>query len=276
MPPRASGKIQVTLPNNAPPLIAGDGAKKAANQWIQNPKPLPTKPTAVTYTCSNSRELTAGAYGFSWKAKWTPNPAPCWSTPAFSPNVSGGIVVWNPDRMGGTIYIPRIKTTTVATAKSNPNKSRKRIGVGEEVACVLESAPTGGTVVWTTTGSGGCHIQGDGYSASFTAGDEATSATISASFTATIAEQEVSGTCSTTLTIVEPAAVTGIKLREGIAHHPPPLPPSGDVYAGAYMEVRWHLMPDDVSFYNVWTKELECAATNVTGCYRTAIDRIQK
>ena len=36
------------------------------------------------------------------------------------------------------------------------------------------------------------------------------------------------------------------------------------------MEVRWHLKPDDVSFYHVETQEQDCPATNVSGCYRDA------
>ena len=79
--PQAKGSIQLNLPDSQPPLIAGDGALKVANQWIHNPDPLPQKPTIVTFTCSNSKALAAGVYGFTSNATWAPNPAPCWGTP---------------------------------------------------------------------------------------------------------------------------------------------------------------------------------------------------
>ena len=156
--PQASGMIQVMLPNNAPPLVAGDGAKKIANQWIHDPDPLPQDATGVVFTCGNSRELPSGVYRFNWNAGWVPTPATCWSTTAFIPNVSGGIVVWDSDGKGGTIYIPKLKSTTRKVApdhkgKKDKGKSRISIGAGEPVDTdVGEFLPTPAHVIWSQSG----------------------------------------------------------------------------------------------------------------------------
>lgn len=157
-PPKATGNISVSDPSDKVPFIAGDGAPKIGNRWIKSPNPLPEHPTDVSYTCANSRELSSGAHGFSWSATWTPTPAPCWSTPAFNATVTGGIVVWNPDGMGGTIYIPKLKSTTVKVApdhktRADKGRSRIQIGAGEEVNLVIENVPTPLSVDWQQSGN---------------------------------------------------------------------------------------------------------------------------
>jgi hypothetical protein len=262
-------------------LVIGDGASKKDFEWKPDPaQPNPpkkgaAKPTA--WSCGGGADFQKG-FAYSVSVGFKDKTAPCGAvtTVAKPASVSGGIVVWTDttNYTSVTLYIPRIKTATAATAKNNPNSWRKKIGVGEIVTCTLEGAPGGGTVDWAFSGGeGGCTLVGSGYSATFTAGDIATGVSIVATFTATVAGQTVTGSASTALTIVEPASVTATKVREGYGNMPPGMTPplgSGFIVAGAYMELKWHLLPDDVSFSKVQTKERDCPGTDLKGRYRTA------
>jgi hypothetical protein len=255
-------------------LTIGSGASKKGFEWKPDPaqgtpKKKDTNPP-VNWNCAGGAQFQKG-FQYSVTVAFQGNSRPCGATTTITKpsSVDGGILVWNDttNYSSATVYVPRIKTTTSATAKSNPNGWRKKIGVGEIVNCALEGTP-GGTVTWLTSGAG-CTISGSGNSATFTAGDEATSATVTATFNGTFSGQAVSGSASVTLTVVAPAGLTGAKEHEGYAsfNNPNP-PPSGTVFTAAAMEVRWHLVPDDVSYYRVQTQEGSCDATEKRGVYR--------
>ncbi len=268
-PPKASGKIEVSLSAGSVPFIAGNGAAKSENRWIQTPKPLPEKPTNVGYTCANARELSAGTYGFTWNAKWIPNPAPCWDTPAFNTTVSGGIVVWNPDGMGGTIYIPKLKSTTVKVApdhKARKDKGRSRIeiGAGEEVNLVVENVPTPTNVDWQQSGDVGSIDESlHGLSNHFRAKKPA-GAIGSGILTAAVTTDWGNFQVDKTFSVFRP---TEIKTRRKQK-----LPyPIGTMGAG--MRLFFQLKPTNVSFASISVREKggaftpEGAPHNVTGFF---------
>ncbi len=268
-PPGVSGKISVSVPAGSAPFIAGDNAPKPVNQWKQNPKPLPARPTSVAYACENSRNLSAGTYPFSWGAKWTPNPAPCWSAPAFSANISGGIVVWNPDGMGGTIYIPKLKSTTVNVApdhKARKDKGRSRIeiGAGEQVDLVVENVPTPTNVDWDRSGDvGGIHEELHGLANQCRA-KKPGGATGSGIVTAAVTTDWGNFQVGKTFSVLRP---TEIKTRRKQK-----LPyPIGTMGAG--MQLYFQIKPTNVSFAYIWIREkggamtAEGAPHNVSGFY---------
>lgn len=184
-------------------IVIGENPTKPAFKWIGQP-PAPQ----MKWTCGGGGKFLIGtSYGVAVSFANTSRPCGAFTFVAkpATVNAGGGIFVQTNEAGSGVLYLPKLVTTTEATAKSNPNNWRKKIGVGEKVDIVLTGAPTNGTVDWALSGGdGGCTIEGDGSSATFTAGDEATSASIIATFTATVAEQEVSGSASTVLTIVIP------------------------------------------------------------------------
>ncbi len=255
-------------------LVIGDGASKTPFEWkpvlaLSDPAKKSTLPTTA-WACCGAAEFQRGfSYGVSVSSQG--KIAPCGAETVVSRpgTVNAPVVVWSGES-SATAYFPKIQTRTTATAKSNPNWWRKKVGVGEEVTCRLEGAPEGGSVSWTTSGTG-CAITGSGYSATFVAGDENTSAVITAELVAVINDQVVTVTDTVALTVVEPTGVTGTKVFEGSAGYPKnDLPPAGSraVIAVAFMRVLWHFAPDVVSFINVQKRELGCPATNTKGCYR--------
>ena len=256
--PQAKGKIQVILPDNAPPLIAGDGARKVANQWIHNPDPLPPNPTSVTFTCGISKELSSGVYGFTWDANWAPNPAPCWSTPAFTLNVSGGIVVPNSDGTGGDIYVPKLKSTTIKVApdhtdRMDQGRSRVEVGVGEFVNLDVKFVPTLAYVDWARSGDAdGLNLGQHGLSNVFRA-IKPNGSTGSATITAVVTTDWGNFVIDKTFSVLRPSEIT---IRRWLILTSVPL---GTI--GADMEVKYKIKPTNVSFNNIYVRERGVAGT---------------
>lgn len=141
----------------------------------------------------------------------------------------------------------KIDSTTVATTPSD--RTRKTIGVGEEVS--LSFLPGNlSPVTWTLQGSGTLSSY-SGNQVVFTAPDSASTATIEASYKCV--------TCPITFTVVEPASQSATIF--GATYSYPP----GVQGAGMFLEVTVH--PTNVSFEKVEIMEVPGPATSRTGFY---------
>ena len=249
-------------------LVIGDGASKPEFAWLEDPlSPIPrpkNAPPPTQWICGGGAAFETG-FSYNVTVAFLGSVAPCGAitTVATPASVSGGIFVPSNAAGSGTIYLPKIRTTTAATAKSNSNGWRKKIGVGEVVGCSLQGAPGGCIVTWTATGSG-CTITGSGYSATFVAGDVGGTATVTAAFSKTFpASEAVSGSSSVNLEIVEPENETAVKVSWG-----PPVP-AYSPRMGAGMTLHITVNPTDVSFSRVEAKEMPGPATNKIGLFAT-------
>ena len=254
-------------------LVIGESASKPDFAWLEDPlAPIPrplNAPAPTQWICGGGAAFETG-FSYNVTVSFLGSVAPCGAitTVAAPASVSGGLFVPSNAAGSGTIYLPKIRTVTAATARSNPNRWRKKIGVGEVVSCSLQGAPGGCTVTWTVAGSG-CTIVGSGYSATFEAGDVGGTAGVTAAFSKTSpASEAVSGSSSVSLEIVEPSGVTATKVGNGSGHlNLPPAPP-GYIFTAACMLLKWHFAPDDVSFSKIEYQELECPKEGVKGYYR--------
>lgn len=191
-------------------IVIGDSPTRPEFKWIgQAPAPQ------MQWTCGGGGKFLIGtSYDVTVSFANTSRPCGAFTFVAKPATVNGGggVFVQSDATGSGTLYLPKITTATAESATSNPNKWRKKIGVGEKVTCTLEGAPSGCSITWDTSGVSGT-VQGDsGYGATFEAGDEAGSATVVATFTKTSpASEAVSGSSSVTFSIVEPTSVVGVK-----------------------------------------------------------------
>ena len=122
-------------------LVIGDSATKKAFAWIGQ-KPLPSS----QWICGGAATfLTGNAYGVSVTFANTSKECGAFTFVAKPATVSAGsgVFIRSNEVGSGTLYLPKITTTTAAIAKSNPNRWRKKIGVGEVVTCTLDGAPGG-------------------------------------------------------------------------------------------------------------------------------------
>ena len=131
-----------------------------------------------------------------------------------------------------------ITSETVSTARIN--RQRTRIGVGEQVT--LTATPSA-SYTWSVVG-GGTLSSTSGDSVVFTAGDRASTSTITA--------RRNGCTCIARFTVVEPSGAHQVQ-HDGTLHE------SGTASAG-FMGITY-LEPRDVSFENIEVIEGECPAT---------------
>lgn len=256
-------------------LAIGDGASKPEFEWKSSapqvePKPK-NAPPPTAWSCSGAAQFQAG-FSYSVSVGFSDTSASCGAATTVSrpASVTGPYLHWNDaNQTSGTIYVPRIKTTTEEDAPFNPNKWRKTIGVGERVTCELEGAPSGAIVNWTVSNEG-CEIDADApnaYSAMFKAGDEETSVTVTAAFET----ENIQGTATATFSILAPTHETADKTP--VAEIPPDQAPT--VYPagtqGASMHLTITLHPRTVSFYRVELKELSGPAKRITGYFQDLI-----
>ncbi|GEM_PF-3359983 len=137
-----------------------------------------------------------------------------------------------------------ITSQTFATSPSD--RSRTRIGVGEEVN--LNYSP--GNAKWKISGKGKISSK-NGSSITFTAGNKSGSTTIKATGSG--------GSCSLTFTVISPTSMTMNKCPGKNLKHTINRPDCG--WMG-----KVFVHPDDVNFYRVEIRELDSAAVT-TGSY---------
>lgn len=253
-PPKPFGGITVGVTSTvapyvgpAEPIVAGDAAPNEANRWIQTTPAKGSKvkkPKSVAFTCSNGRRVSEGQYGF--KADVGMNPASGWTPDPPIVIVSGGIVIWNGDQKGGTIYVPRLKYQVDILAPIHQDLSdedaeaalwRTDIGVTEDGSLKVEFAPPG-PVTWAADDNirlwtPGWKGPADDYTAYIDAGSSNVTATL----------DDYGWTGSVTFTVFEPTSVAykwESEIPNGI--------PSERAFAGMYMTID--IEPASVSFRN--------------------------
>ncbi|MDI6774793.1 MAG: hypothetical protein QME60_05285 [Verrucomicrobiota bacterium] len=133
------------------------------------------------------------------------------------------------------LTVPKVDTETVATTPSN--RSRTKIGIGEEVVCSVLPAMS---VNWSATG-GGTVSPSTGNSTTFTA---------SKSPSTSIVHAQVAGAdCTVTFTVVAPDGMTTSLASDGSLGSP------GTNNIGAKSFSDCYVLPNDVSFYKVEFQE---------------------
>jgi hypothetical protein len=140
---------------------------------------------------------------------------------------------------------PTITSETKLVAPSGAAKTRTVVAVGEEVTF------TGSASGKWTASSGMPAMLGSGMTFVWTAPERAKTVTI----TLAVGDQ----TATTTMTVLEPAGIIGVKTDE-IAI------PGGT--AGAGMHLRFNYTPKTVSFGKVVAREVSGPASNVTGYFK--------
>ena len=140
--------------------------------------------------------------------------------------------------------VPTLETETVATAPAD--RTRKTVGVGEEVTLTLQPSIIS-PVTWSITGDG--TLSGtNGNPVTFTAHDRASTNTITASYDG--------NSCSVTFTVIEPTGVQFTKLG-GDRHK------NGWTSAGFQANVA--ILPTTVSFGRIEVIEDTCPPTSFSG-----------
>ncbi|MBU1862554.1 MAG: hypothetical protein KKH94_02685, partial [Candidatus Omnitrophica bacterium] len=204
------------------------------------------EPSGVTGSYSWSQISGPGGGTFS-----SPNSA----STSFSAGTPGFYAVevvftaagWTDDDtdVSGDIVVFGVDSETVATVPSN--RSRTKLGVGEEVVCSVTPAIS---VTWSVTGDGYVSPT-TGASTTFTASERSSTSTVHATI----------GSADNTIvfTAVEPSGVTmEQEPGTGIWH----------IYgtASAGFKGRPYITPNDVSFINIQVREQTCTGTG-TGFY---------
>jgi hypothetical protein len=149
----------------------------------------------------------------------------------------------------GRIHVPKIVTETVA--EQPPDRSRKTVGVGEEVKLTL--LPVGlGTVTWSISeGSGQLSHYVSDAPITFTAPDEADNVTLAAA---------VGGVeCEVALVIIEPSGVL-MENKAAVASH------CASTWMSISYQANVYFQPDTVNFYRISYFE-SASAMYATGCY---------
>ena len=151
----------------------------------------------------------------------------------------------NPTPAGGPSHAcPTCSITTETVATLPPDRARHRIGVGEEVRCTFSL----GNARWDHTG-GGRLSSDSGTTVTYTAHDTPGSVRVTATGQGCTAQVDFQ--------IVAPSSVH--LEREGEVAHTRGYP---DVGMNAFIYIR----PDNVSFYNIMTRENDSQA-HATGVY---------
>jgi hypothetical protein len=170
------------------------------------------------------------------------------NNPSTCPNGNapvGGTVQQCPAQAGTPKKTCTITSQTHATSPAN--RTRTKIGVGEEVDLTVTPGPA---TNWAITSGGGTLSSTSGGSTTLTGGDSAGSVTI----TATCPDC----TCTITFTVVEPSWTMEKKAGTNLKH------------TNGHPDCGWqgtqYLHPNDVNFYRVETRELDSLSV-ATGCY---------
>lgn len=141
-----------------------------------------------------------------------------------------------------------IETETQATVPSD--RTRKKLGIGENVSLTLTPAGLS-PIAWSKTGDGSLSATSGG-TVIFTAYDRATTPSVTATYDGV--------PCSMAFTVVEPTSESAIKSSEDSF-------PAGTQGAGMRLEIT--ISPTDVSFENVESQEVAGPASNITGYFTT-------
>ena len=141
-------------------------------------------------------------------------------------------------------------TITSQTFKSSPaDRTRTRVGVGEEVTISV----TGNPATWEISGGGTISPStGTQNSVTFTAGETAATVTITATGSGCSCSNVI------TFTVVEPSDLT-MRRKGGLVEHNNPWPDCG--WTGLM-----YVHPNDVNFYRLQIRELDSRAVT-TGSY---------
>lgn len=161
-----------------------------------------------------------------------------------------GQVIDAPSQFGSVSpVVLRLDSTTVATQPAE--RSRKTVGVGEEVTLTLE--PTSlSPVTWSISGEGALDSS-SGNPVTFTAHDRESTATIIATY--------AGFTCSVSFTVIQPSGV----LFENVAPIGGGGTPPTQTWIGFQYKAGVYIQPDTVNFYNI--KLYESNATAQTTGY---------
>jgi hypothetical protein len=202
-------------------------------------KALAGKTVALKGTVNDKADTITGFYDDNW-------------TGDAETNRSGtSVQTQSPSRTALTLHRkrsePRCSSLTFATVPAN--RSRHRIGVGEEVALKFSSEEsTMGLVPQWSVAGGGRLSPASGLNAVFIAGDRGGSAMITA--------RASSGqSCSILFTVVEPDNVF-LQMVPGSEYHV-----KGHLSAGFLG--KWFVTPSDVSFSKIEIRELDALAPAV-------------
>ena len=144
------------------------------------------------------------------------------------------------------LTVLKVETITAATVPSDT--TRKKVGVGEDVALTLQPSSLS-LVTWSISGNGTLSAT-TGNPITFTAHDRASTPNITATYG--------SGSCSVTFNVVEPDSESATKESEDVF-------PAG--VQGAGMVLLITVNPTDVSFANVEMLEVPGPASNITGYF---------
>lgn len=139
-----------------------------------------------------------------------------------------------------------IETETLATIPAD--RTRKKLGVGEEVALTLLPASLS-PISWSNAGGGTLNATSGG-SVVFAANDRAATPSVTATFAGV--------PVSVAFTVVEPSSESAIKTSEDTF-------PAGTQGAGMRLEIA--IAPTDVSFQNVESQEVPGPATSINGYF---------
>jgi hypothetical protein len=145
-----------------------------------------------------------------------------------------------------TVLAYKIETETVASTPAD--KTRKKLGVGEEVN--LTYKPTSITVNWSVEGNKGSVSPPTSATTKYTAHNEAAEGKVKAEFKGI--------NKLTSFNVVEPSGEIAAKQSDKTW-------PSGVQGAGMYLDVT--VKPADVSFYNVEVLEVDKGTVNVSGYF---------
>lgn len=144
------------------------------------------------------------------------------------------------------IAVLKVESETVATVPAD--RTRKKVGVGEQVTLTLQ--PTSlSPVSWSISGNGMLSAT-TGNPITFTAHDSASTPSVTATYAGT--------PCTVAFTVVEPTSESAVKTSE-------------DTFSagtqGAGMWLRITIAPTDVSFQWVESREVPGPATSITGYF---------
>jgi phage gp36-like protein len=161
-------------------------------------------------------------------------------------------VIQPPIGTAGQCQIPHLESKTVATTPSD--RTRRKLGVGEEVIITLQPSSAGPVSQWSISGRGALSNK-TATSTQFTAEESAPygSGDIVTATTSDGSHYDLA------FVVVEPKSEKGITSRDNNVY------PPGNF--GAEMIIGIVVEPTDVSFHNVECREESGPASNVTGFF---------
>src|SRR5579862_4029169 len=136
--------------------------------------------------------------------------------------------------------------TSQTTVTSPPNRARTTIGIGEDVDLTVSPGP--GT--WSILSGGGSLASTSGTTVTYTAPDRAATVVVQATGSGC--------TCTITLKVIEPTSL--LFQKDSNFKHTNGRPDCG------YL-AKVFVQPDTVSFHNIEIRELNSAATTLSGFY---------